>query len=101
MLYLFIYTLGDNDDIQINNKVCCLNSEYTSIVSDSDECSTGNPCASSLNTECVDTVGSHICKCKDGFTRSSSSGPCAGNVFFMLMTELNIIGLRRHILQMN
>ncbi|XP_065921906.1 CUB and sushi domain-containing protein 3 [Magallana gigas] len=40
-----------------------------------DEC-TGKPCESVLNTKCVDTVGSYFCKCKSGFSRLNSSGPC-------------------------
>lgn len=49
------------------------------IVVDKDEC-TGKPCESVLNSKCVDTVGSYFCKCKDGFSRLISSGPCRGNI---------------------
>lgn len=46
---------------------------------DKDEC-LENQCGSASNTICVDTIGSYFCKCKDGFSRSTSSGPCEGSI---------------------
>lgn len=54
---------------------------------DKDECSE-NECGSVSNTICVDTIGSYFCKCKDGFSRPTSSGSCEGSINCIANNEI-------------
>ena len=49
---------------------------------DINECSTAYTCDS--NADCVNTVGSYTCHCRNGFTGNGQS--CTGN-FMILMTS--------------
>jgi len=48
---------------------------------DQDECSFGkDPCKAVSLADCVNTIGSYVCTCKDGFELNETSDTCVGEL---------------------
>ncbi len=53
------------------------------MITDTNECRTGQHNCSETLEDCRKSVGSFDCECKDGYTRNANTDMCEGNYLYL------------------